>query len=85
MENLKEISYIISQMKNSDEIFEFFSEILTDSEISALSKRWRIMKMLKEGKTQRAIAKNLGVSLCKVTRGARILKDRNSIANKLLK
>ena len=35
--------------------------------------------MLKEGKTQREIAKELKVSLCKVTRGSKILKQTNSI------
>jgi len=40
--------------------------------------------MLKEGRTQRAIAHELKVSLCKVTRGSKILKDKNSVITKYL-
>ena len=60
-------------------------EILTDSEISDLSKRWRILKMLGENFTQREIANKLNVGLCKVTRGAKILKNSNAITLKLIK
>ena len=45
--------------------------------------RW-ILKMLKSGNSQREIAKELHVSLCKITRGAAILKDKNAITNKIL-
>ena len=68
------------------EIESFFKELLTESEIETLSKRWRILDLLAQGSTQRDIAKELKVSLCKVTRGAKILKDKDSIlANYLIK
>ena len=41
--------------------------------------------MLNEGMTQREIAKELNVSLCKVTRGSKILKDKNALIKKYLK
>ena len=63
----------------------FFKELLTESEIETLSKRWRILRMLNEGATQREIAKELQVSLCKVTRGAKILKDEKSVLAKMIK
>jgi len=84
MENIREISEYINKMNSTDEIYEFFKELLTDSEIETLSKRWRILKMLKDGKTQRDIASELGVSLCKVTRGSKIIKNENAIVTKLL-
>ncbi len=40
--------------------------------------------MLSNGKTQREIAKDLNVSLCKVTRGSKILKDKKAITPKLI-
>jgi len=40
--------------------------------------------MLNDGYTQRDIAKELQVSLCKVTRGAKIIKNKNSILTKYL-
>ncbi len=85
MNSIKEISNLISKISSENEIYEFISELLTESEISTLSKRWRILKMLSEGKTQRDIAKELNVSLCKVTRGSKILKDENAIVYKLIK
>ena len=85
MNSIKEISKIINEMKSSKEVFNFLLEILTNSEVETLSKRWRIVKMLKEGKSQREIAKELQVSLCKVTRGAKILKNKNSVITKILK
>ena len=84
MENIKEMSESIKQMKSKNEIYNFLLEILTASEVETLSKRWRILKMLKAGKTQREIAKELNVSLCKVTRGAKILKNPKSAVSKIL-
>ncbi len=85
MDSIKEISNLISKIGSENEVYEFISELLTESEISTLSKRWRILKMLSEGRTQRDIAKELNVSLCKVTRGSRILKDEKAIVYKLIK
>lgn len=82
--NIEEISDIILDLNSKDEIQQFLSELLTDTEISTLSKRWRILKMLSQNLTQREISKELNVSLCKVTRGAKILKDKNAIVTRLL-
>ena len=79
MENILEISKKIKELKTDKEIYNFLLEILTKSEVATLSKRWRILKMLKDGRTQRDISKELQVSLCKVTRGAKILKQKNSV------
>ena len=84
MENIKELSKIIDNIKTEDEAYSFLNEILTESELDVLSKRWRILKMLNEGCTQRDIAKRLNVSLCKVTRGAKILKNDKSVVKKYL-
>ena len=83
-ENIKEIATIMAKISSKDG-YDFLEEILTPAEISTLSKRWRILKMLNEGFSQREIAKELQVSLCKVTRGAKILKDTDSICSKLIK
>ena len=84
MINLKKISDLVKKINTTAEIEEFFKELLTESELETLSKRWCILEMLKEGYTQREIAKELKVSLCKVTRGAKIMKDRNSVLAKHL-
>ena len=84
MKDIKELSKLISNLKSDKEIVKFLSEILTENEISTLSKRWRILNMLNQGATQREIANSLNVSLCKVTRGAKILKNKNAIITKYL-
>ena len=61
------------------------TEILTEPELETLSKRWRLMYLLKNGYTQRDIAKELKISLCKITRGAKILKSNKSVVAKYLK
>ena len=84
MDSIKEISKIISNIDSEKQVCNFLLEILTESEVETLSKRWRIVKMLMQGKTQREIAKELNVSLCNVTRGSRILKNQNSAVKKYL-
>jgi len=84
MQNIKEISGILNKIDDSNDIYIFMQEILTESELETLSKRWRILKMLKEGKTQRDIAKELNVSLCKVTRGSKLLRNNHSVSAQYL-
>ena len=84
MINLCKISKFVKHLNTEIEVENFFKELLTESEIEILSKRWRILEMLSNGYTQREIAKELQVSLCKVTRGARILKNNNSVLGKYL-
>ena len=85
MNEINEIANIILKLKNKEEIATFLTELLTETEISTLSKRWRILKMLLAGFTQRDISKELQVSLCKVTRGAKVLKNKNSVIIKYLR
>lgn len=84
MNYISEIAKSLKKLKTETDVYNFLLEILTESEVETLSKRWCILKMLKRGKTQREIAKELGVSLCKVTRGAKILKNPKSVIIKNL-
>ena len=61
-----------------------FSELFTPAEILDVALRWRLMAMLHEGTPQREIAERLGISLCKITRGSRVLKEKNSISKRIL-
>ena len=82
---LKDISSILCEICDPDEMTEFLQEMLTPAECKDLSLRWRLMQMLSEGVTQRKIAAELGISLCKITRGAKILKKDRSISKMYLK
>ncbi|MBN1499206.1 MAG: transcriptional regulator [Spirochaetes bacterium] len=57
---------------------KLFSEIFTESEIHDFSLRWGLLEKLSQGMSQREIASTLGISLCKITRGSKFLKNKNS-------
>ena len=63
----------------------FLGEILTDAERHDLALRWKLMEMLENGMSQREVAARLGISLCKITRGSRVLKKRGSVCRTLIK
>lgn len=84
MNDLLEISSILKNLQTEERVCEFLSDMLTKNEISTLSKRWRILKLLAQGETQRGISTELNVGLCKVTRGAKILKNKKSVITKSL-
>jgi TrpR family transcriptional regulator, trp operon repressor len=62
----------------------FLEELLTCGELCDVSLRWRLLELLAEGMPQRKIAEELQISLCKITRGSRILKNKKSVARQLL-
>ena len=53
MDSILEISKAMRQLKSDNEARSFLEEILTKAELADISKRWRILKMLNEGYTQR--------------------------------
>jgi len=62
----------------------FFDEIFTGRERNDLALRWKLMQRLADGVPQRKIAAELGISLCKITRGAKVLKIPGSVSKRLL-
>jgi len=85
MDNLKELSKILAQINEPTTIKKFFDSILTKKEIQTISSRWELVKLLYQGLSQRKISKKLNLSLCKITRGSRELKKKNSILKKIIK
>lgn len=83
-EALQAVADVFSRVGSAAEMRQFFDEILTTSEARALALRWLLLQKLKAGVPQRKIAADLGISLCKITRGSKILKDRQSITKRLL-
>jgi TrpR family transcriptional regulator, trp operon repressor len=75
----------LCQIRQRDEMTHFLQEILTENEMEDVIFRWRLMKDLHKGETQRHIAKKHGISLCKITRGSKILKEEDSMSLKLIK
>jgi TrpR family trp operon transcriptional repressor len=65
-------------------IEEFLYSLLTPAEADEMAKRWALVKELAHGTPQRRIAEDLGLSLCKITRGSRELKKEGSAFRILL-
>ncbi len=65
-------------------IEEFLYSLFTSSEADEIAKRWALVKQIADGRPQREIAKNLGLSLCKITRGSRELKKESSAFKRML-
>jgi TrpR family trp operon transcriptional repressor len=75
----------VKSLECEEDICEFFVEMFSDSELSNIEKRWHILTLLEEGKTQREIAHDMHVGLCKITRGAKLLKDPSSLCVRYMK
>ncbi|MDR2194819.1 MAG: trp operon repressor [Treponema sp.] len=82
--NVTELAAALAKTDDAALIELFLRELLTPAETAAVAARWALVKALKEKKTQRAIAKDLGLSLCKITRGSRELKRPNSAFQRML-
>jgi TrpR family transcriptional regulator, trp operon repressor len=84
MENIKEIAGLLAETPEEKLILEFLESLFTPAELEAISSRWQIVKMLDQGVSQRKIAKDLHLSLCKITRGSKELKKQNSPMKKMI-
>lgn len=84
MPGFKEIANILAGITDQEDMEKFLTEILTDNERKDLSLRWDLMRKLHQGIPQRAISSELGISLCRITRGSRILKSGSSIIKDIL-
>ncbi|MDR0601866.1 MAG: trp operon repressor [Treponema sp.] len=83
-ENLSELACAFARTSDSKLIEQFFECILTPAETADIAARWALVKALDKKVPQREIAKNLGLSLCKITRGSRELKKPNSAFRNML-
>ena len=83
-DNLSEIIEIFSNTTDRREMRSLFEDMFTDAELVDLAKRWYIFKELYKGTPQRRIAKDMEVSLCKITRGSKTLKRDDSVIKRVL-
>jgi TrpR family trp operon transcriptional repressor len=80
---LSEIYRVLSLTDDGVLIGDFFDCLLTPAERVDMAKRWLLVHELLNGTSQRAIAKKLGLSLCKITRGSHELKKPDSAFKKM--
>ncbi|HAN41823.1 MAG TPA: transcriptional regulator [Sphaerochaeta sp.] len=83
-DNLSEIIDIFSETTDKREMRRLFEDVFTEAERTDIAKRWYIFKELYKGTPQRKIAKEMEVSLCKITRGSKTLKKDDSVIKKVL-
>ena len=85
LRELRKLSGLLDRAAATGGLLKLLRELFTPSELHDLALRLRLLEMLHGGVSQRKIAAALGISLCKVTRGSRILKDPDSTVKKLLR
>ena len=71
-------------IRDPAEMRRVLGDLLTRSEYAALQKRWAILCLLRDGVPQREVARRIGGSLCNVTRGARLLRDKTCASATLM-
>ncbi|MDR0638627.1 MAG: trp operon repressor [Spirochaetaceae bacterium] len=81
---IDELSVIFARSGDEHQIAAYLRALFTPRELADLASRWALVKALREKEPQREIAKTLGVSLCKITRGSRELKKEDSAFLKML-
>jgi len=77
-ENFAELTAMLANSDDSGFISDFLRCLLTPAEIADIAARWALVKALKRKVPHRVIAKDYGISLCKITRGSRALKQPDS-------
>ena len=82
--NLTELASALARTDDPGLIGDFLYCILTPAEIADIAARWALVKELKRRTPQREIARDLGISLCKITRGSRELKKPGSAFQRML-
>jgi TrpR family trp operon transcriptional repressor len=82
---LFEISSALSSTDDHELISSFLESLLTPRELEEITARWELVKRIQSGESQRKISQELGLSLCKITRGSKELKKENSAFLRMLK
>ena len=82
--NYEDLIKIFASTTDVNDMQKLLEEMLTPNELKDLRLRWNLMKDLYKGLPQREIAASYGISLCKITRGSKILKQKDSYCKKLL-
>lgn len=73
--NINELVKVFLKLKSNADILEFLKGLLTPNELEEIARRLQIVKLLKEGVSQREIAERLKVGIATVTRGSREIKQ----------
>ena len=82
----EELIKVFSKIASNKELATLFlKDILTPNEFETLALRWQIVKKLNKGETHRSVVADLGLGMSTVTRGSRMLRNKNGGFNLILK
>ena len=82
--SFRAVAGVLAEIRSTGEMTAFLDELLTPGEVHDISLRWKLLGLLAQGVSQRRIAEELKISLCKITRGSRILKQKGAVTARLL-
>lgn len=85
IDNTMSVAELFASVNKTEVMQRLLEEILTPAELRDMSLRWQLLERLYAGESQRKIAEDLRVSLCKITRGSRILKQPDAVTVSILK
>lgn len=83
-EALKNINSVLEKTKDTKEIILVLQDLLTQSELCDIWERIEVIKLLKNGLTQREIAQKLWISVTTVSRWNKLLSFDKKIIDKLI-
>ncbi len=84
MDDFEDLIKLFCETNDSDKMKKLFDEMFTEREQKDFILRWDLLKDLYQGIPQREIAAKHKISLCKITRGSKILKKEDSYVKKVL-
>ena len=73
---------IVLSIKDKEELKSFIDDMFTEKEVEDVVQRYLLMDGLYKGKSQRDIARDRSMSLCKITRGSKMLKKKEGFMRK---
>ncbi|MEI8094976.1 MAG: Trp family transcriptional regulator [Spirochaetales bacterium] len=80
-----ELTRVLTASGDPQLVKAFLTSLLTPSERLDIAARWELVNRINLGETQRQVASELGVSLCKITRGSKELKKPDSAFKAMLR
>lgn len=72
--NISELFQIVAQLKTENEVRRFLLDLCTPNEIVALADRWKVARLVNQGRPYREISDSTGVSTATITRVGRSIK-----------
>lgn len=82
--SFEELVKIFTDIKDEKFMKDFMECLFTPAERADFANRWTLVKEIDKGTTQREIAKQFNMSLCKITRGSKELNKADSAFRKVL-